>query len=30
MFDGFNPLTPEVNPSTQRWLTKVFTGDFAS
>jgi hypothetical protein len=26
----FNPLTPELNPSAQRCLTKVFTGDFAS
>jgi hypothetical protein len=25
-----NPLTPELNPSAQRWLTKFFTGDFAS
>jgi hypothetical protein len=26
----FNPLTPELNPSAQRCLTKFFTGDFAS
>jgi hypothetical protein len=25
-----NPLTPELNPSAQRWLTRFFTGDFAS
>jgi hypothetical protein len=25
-----NPLTPELNPSAQRCLTKFFTGDFAS
>jgi hypothetical protein len=25
-----NPLTPELNPSVQRWLTRFFTGDFAS
>jgi hypothetical protein len=25
-----NPLTPELNPSTQRCLTRFFTGDFAS
>jgi hypothetical protein len=25
-----NPLTPELNPSTQRCLTKVFTWDFTS
>jgi hypothetical protein len=24
------PLTPELNPSAQRCLTKIFTGDFAS
>jgi hypothetical protein len=24
----FNPLTPELNPSAQRCLTKFFTGDF--
>jgi hypothetical protein len=27
---NFNPLTPELNPSAQRCLTKFFTGDFAS
>jgi hypothetical protein len=26
----FNPLTPELNPSVQRCLTRCFTGDFAS
>jgi hypothetical protein len=25
-----NPLTPELNPSAQRRLTRFFTGDFAS
>jgi hypothetical protein len=25
-----NPLTPELNPSAQRCLTRFFTGDFAS
>jgi hypothetical protein len=25
-----NPLTPELNPSSQRCLTRFFTGDFAS
>jgi hypothetical protein len=25
-----NRLTPELNPSAQRCLTKYFTGDFAS
>jgi hypothetical protein len=25
----FNPLTPELNPSAQRCLTRFFTGDFA-
>jgi hypothetical protein len=25
-----NPLTPELNPSAQRCLTKFFTGDFVS
>jgi hypothetical protein len=25
-----NPLTPELNPSAQRYLTRVFTGDFDS
>jgi hypothetical protein len=24
------PLTPELNPSAQRYLTRFFTGDFAS
>jgi hypothetical protein len=27
---GINPLTPELNPSAQRCLTRIFTGDFAS
>jgi hypothetical protein len=26
---GNNPLTPVLNPSSQRCLTKFFTGDFA-
>jgi hypothetical protein len=26
---GFNPLTPELNPSAQRCLTRFFTGNFA-
>jgi hypothetical protein len=26
----FNPLTPELNPSAQRCLTRFFTGDFVS
>jgi hypothetical protein len=25
-----NPLTPEINPSARRCLTRIFTGDFAS
>jgi hypothetical protein len=25
-----NPLTPVLNPSAQRCLTRYFTGDFAS
>jgi hypothetical protein len=25
---GVNGLTPELNPSAQRFLTKFFTGDF--
>jgi hypothetical protein len=25
-----NPLTPELNPSAQRYLPRFFTGDFAS
>jgi hypothetical protein len=25
-----NPLTPELNPSSQRCLTRSFTGDYAS
>jgi hypothetical protein len=29
-FYYFNPLTPEWNPSAQRCLTRLFTGDFAS
>jgi hypothetical protein len=27
---SFNPLTPELNPSAQRCLTRFFTGDFDS
>jgi hypothetical protein len=27
---AFNPLTPELNPSAQRCLTRFLTGDFAS
>jgi hypothetical protein len=27
---GMDPLTSELNPSAQRCLTKLFTGDFAS
>jgi hypothetical protein len=27
---NINPLTPELNSSTQRCLTRFFTGDFAS
>jgi hypothetical protein len=30
VFPSFNPLTPELNPSPQRCLTRFFTGDFAS
>jgi hypothetical protein len=26
---NINPLTPELNSSAQRYLTKIFTGDFA-
>jgi hypothetical protein len=29
-FPGINPLTPELNPTAQRCLTRIFTGDFAS
>jgi hypothetical protein len=29
-FLEFNPLTPELNPSAQRCLTRYFTGDLAS
>jgi hypothetical protein len=28
--NSVNPLTPELNPSAQRCLTRFFTGDFAS
>jgi hypothetical protein len=28
--EPFNPLTPELNPSAQRCLTRFFTGSFAS
>jgi hypothetical protein len=27
---AFNPLTPELNPSAQRCLTRYFTGDFST
>jgi hypothetical protein len=27
---SINPLMPELNPTAQRCLTRVFTGDFAS
>jgi hypothetical protein len=27
---NFNPLTPELNSSAQRYLTEFFNGDFAS
>jgi hypothetical protein len=27
---SIKPLTPELNPSAQRYLTRFFTGDFAS
>jgi hypothetical protein len=30
LLDDFNPLTPELNPSAQRCLTRFFAGDFAS
>jgi hypothetical protein len=30
MLKMFNSLTPELNPSAQRCLTKFFTGDFAN
>jgi hypothetical protein len=30
MWTTINPLTPELNPSAQRCLTRFFTGDFAS
>jgi hypothetical protein len=26
----FKPLTPELNPSAQRWLKRFFAGDFSS
>jgi hypothetical protein len=29
-YRGVNPLMPELNPSVQRCLTRLFTGDFAS
>jgi hypothetical protein len=28
--DSINPLTPELNPSAQRFLARFFIGDFAS
>jgi hypothetical protein len=30
LLGAINPLTPELNPSAQRCLTRFFTGDFAS
>jgi hypothetical protein len=30
LLDDLKPLTPELNPSAQRCLTRFFTGDFAS
>jgi hypothetical protein len=31
LFPSFsNPLTPKLNPSAQRCLKKIFTGDFVS
>jgi hypothetical protein len=30
MHKVINPLTPELNPSGQRCLTRIFAGDFAS
>jgi hypothetical protein len=29
MNNSINPLTPELNPSAQRCLTRFYTGDFA-
>jgi hypothetical protein len=29
-FTVFNPVTPELNPSSQRCIPRYFTGDFAS
>jgi hypothetical protein len=29
-FCNINPLTPELNPSAQRCLTRFVTGDFAT
>jgi hypothetical protein len=29
-FATINPLTPELNPSAQRCLTRFFTGDISS
>jgi hypothetical protein len=29
-YHQLNPLSPELNPSAQRSLTRFFTGDFAS
>jgi hypothetical protein len=29
-YEAINPLTPELNPSVQRCLTRIFTGAFAS
>jgi hypothetical protein len=30
IWEDFNHLTPELNPSAQSCLTRFFTGDFAS
>jgi hypothetical protein len=30
LFNVFNPLKPELNPSAQRCLTRSYTGNFAS
>jgi hypothetical protein len=30
LYDYINYLTPKLNPSAQRCLTRFFTGDFAS
>jgi hypothetical protein len=30
VWPSINPLTPELNPSAQRCLARIFTGDFAT